>query len=86
MSVMPFIQKDNDRLPDNYGIEISYLDGKIASFEIASHRLGPQILEFVTNDDFWNWVPLTAIKRVEFDKRFSQIIAIKEKMANEAKK
>jgi hypothetical protein len=83
---MPFIPKDDQRLPDHYGIEISYIDGKVAAFEIASHRLGDKVLEFVTKDDFWNWVPLTAVKRVEFDKRFSAIIALKENKNGEDSK
>lgn len=77
MTVMPFIPKEDAKLPDHYGMKMFYLDGKMEEFELASHRLGSSILEFVTRDDVWHWIPLTAIKRVEFDKRFSTIVAIK---------
>ena len=83
--IQAFIPKEDPRLPDHYGIEVSYIDGHTTAFEIASHRLGPQILEFVTKDDFWNWVPIAAIKRIEFDKRFSTIIALKAKKDAEDK-
>lgn len=86
MNVMAFIPKEDDKLPENYGLTVSFLDGKTDEFEVASHRLGEKVFEFVTKEDVWNWVPLTAVKRIEFDKRFSQIIAIKEKSAAEDKK
>jgi len=53
--------------------------GKEESFEIASHRLNNGLFEFVTKDDIWNWIVMDNIKRIEFDKRFSKIIVIKEK-------
>jgi len=30
-------------------------------------------------EDIWGWIPLSAIQRLEFDKRFSKMMALKEK-------
>lgn len=81
MNIMPFIPKDDDRLPDNYGIKIIYVNGKVEEFELASHFINKEInlLEFWTKDDFCHWVPISSIQRIELDKRFSKIIAIREK-------
>jgi len=77
--VKAFIPKQNNELPDAYGIKIIDIMGKEESFEIASHRLNNGLFEFVTKDDIWNWIVMDNIKRIEFDKRFSKIIVIKEK-------
>lgn len=80
MSFLPF-KKEAD-LPDNYGVKLFYLNGNKDEFELASHRIDNELkmFEFVTKDDFWNWIPLSSIARVEFDKRFSKIVAEKEKL------
>lgn len=77
----PFIPKAYPDLPDNYGVKIVYASGNTESFEIASHRLNGGLFEFATKDDLWNWIPMSSVARVEFDKRFSKIMAIKEKEA-----
>jgi hypothetical protein len=81
MNVMPFIPKDDATLPDHYEITIMYLDGRSEEFELAHHVLGEKVFEFVTKDDVWSWVPLSGVKRIEFDKRFSQLIAAKVRSA-----
>lgn len=81
MSVRPFIPKDNQDLPDNYGVKIYYIDGKTEEFELADHKridaLG--MFEFMTKDDIFHWIPLQNVKRLEFDKRFSKMVEIKRK-------
>jgi len=72
-----FIPKEHPDLPDNYSIEISYLDGSKESIEAASHRLGDKFLEVATKEDKFIWVFQEGVKRIEFDKRFSKIVAIK---------
>ncbi|MBI2092232.1 MAG: hypothetical protein HYT75_04475 [Deltaproteobacteria bacterium] len=78
--VLPFIQKMFSELPDNYAIVVKYVTGKEETIEIASHNLNKElgIFEFVTKDDIWSWIPISSIQRLEFDKRFSKIMAIKE--------
>lgn len=76
-----FIPKQNQVLPDAYGITIAYVNGQKEAFEAASHNLNKDtnVFEFTTKDDLWSWVPLSSVQRLEFDKRFSKIIAEKEK-------
>jgi hypothetical protein len=94
MTVMPFIPKENQELPDHYGMKVYYLNGTTEEFEVASHTvidkvyertqegrrlIGPSsvpTLEFVTKDDVWSQIPYTSIRRMEFDKRFSKILAL----------
>lgn len=79
MNVRAFIPKDDQELPDHYGLTVFYIDGKSESFEIASHILADHSIEFVTRDDIWHRATMANIKRIEFDKRFSKIVALKEK-------
>lgn len=81
MSVFPFIPKEDQCLPDAYGLIVYYVNGKKDEFELASHSLNHQtgMLEFFTKDDLISWVPLSSVTRFEFDKRFSKIIDIKNK-------
>lgn len=77
----PFLKKMFSGIPDNYSVKIIYVTGSEETFELASHTLTREtgIFEFVTKDDVWHWVPLSSVQRIEFDKRFSKIIDIKEK-------
>jgi hypothetical protein len=79
-NVLPFIQKIFSDLPDNYAVVVKYVTGKEETLELASHNLNKElgIFEFVTKDDVWSWIPISSIQRLEFDKRFSKIMAIKE--------
>lgn len=79
--VKPFLKKMFDGVPDNYGVKIIYVTGSEETFELASHTLTKETgtFEFVTKDDVWHWVPLSNVQRIEFDKRFSKIIDIREK-------
>lgn len=80
-----FLQKDHPDLPDIFTVKIYYVTGKVEEYEIASHYLVHQTktYEFVTKDDLWHWVPLAGVLRFEFDKRWSKIVAIKQKQAKE---
>ena len=77
----PYLPKSNQNLPDSYGVKIYYVTGKVESFELASHTFTKEtgLFEFTTKDDLWNWVPISSVQRIEFDKRFSEIMATKEK-------
>lgn len=69
--------KQIEQLPDNYALVVHFIDGKSETFEAASHKLGPQILEIATSDDLWHWIQMANVKRIEFDRRFSKIIALR---------
>lgn len=82
MNVFSFIKKEA-KVPDNYGIKVYYIDGKEEEFEVANRRLHNGVYEFVTKEDVWNIIPVSAIKRIEYDKRYSQVIAEYERLAKE---
>ncbi len=77
----PYLPKTNQNIPDNYGVKIYYVTGKVETFELASHTFTKDtgLFEFTTKEDLWNWVPMSSVQRIEFDKRFSEMMAIKEK-------
>ena len=77
----PYLNKSNQNLPDNYGVKIYYVTGKVETFELASHTFTKEtgLFEFTTKEDLWNWVPMSSVQRIEFDKRFSEVMAIREK-------
>lgn len=81
MSTLPFIPKEDPEIPDHYGMKVLYVNGKMEEFELAQHLLNEKTLsiEFATKDDLWNWIPLSSIQRLEFDKRMSKIVALKSK-------
>jgi hypothetical protein len=86
MSIKPFIPKDNQELPDWYGCTITLVTGKKIELELASHRLGEKLFEVATKEDEWKWFPIENILQVEFDKRFSKIVDIKNKEKNNAER
>lgn len=77
-----FIPKQDQALPDNYGMTIYYVTGKQEVFALASHYYNKEtnVIEFWTSEDIHNWVPMSNVLRVEFDKNFSKMIAVKEKL------
>jgi len=84
----PYLKKSNPNLPDNYGVKIYYVTGKVETFELASHSFTKEtgLFEFTTKEDIWSWVPISSVQRIEFDKRFSEIVALKEKEAQKVEK
>lgn len=78
MSVLPFIPKDDQKLPDWYSMTVKFIDGTSDTFKVAAHKLGDKVFEFVTFEDEWHWVPLQCVKILSFDKSFSKIVAIKQ--------
>ena len=79
-----FIPKDDQELPDAYGMKVFYLDGKSEEFEVAQHQLHDSLLSLITKEDTVHWVPLGSVKRVEYDKRFSKVLAVRQKQEQEA--
>lgn len=78
----PFLQKDDQRLPDSYGIKITLVSGKVEDYDIVSHKTYDQerYFEILTKDDLWLMFPIINIIKVEFDKNFSKIVAIKQEL------
>ena len=78
--VLPFIPKSNSKLPDHFGMKIFYVDGTNESFDVASFRIIKETnsLELVTKDDIWSLLILSSIRRIEFDKDYSKVIAVRK--------
>jgi len=43
--------------------------------------LSSPYFRFVTRDDIWNEIPISSIRRIEYDKNYSKLIALREKEA-----
>ncbi len=76
----PYIPKDDQRLPDSYGLELTLLSGKIEKFDVASHKTIKDMgyFELVTKDDEWYLFPINNILKIKFDKDFSKIVSLAE--------
>lgn len=104
MTTPVFLPKDDNSIPDAYGIVIDYINGKSSEFEIAQHKIidvvkipdpnGPfemdggkyrldpaplPFLEIITKDDYIKTIPMSSVQCIGFDKRFSQLLDIKDK-------
>ena len=92
--MIPFIPKDDQELPDQYMMTVSFHSGSPLELEVASHRVldsirGPMgefiaasaapMLEYVTKDDVWGLIPVSSIKALVFDKRFSRVMELRQK-------
>jgi len=79
MNPLPFIPKDHPDIPNNYGLKVSYLTGKIEEYELVSHLIHPEtsLFQFSTKEELIYWVPLSSVTKIEFDKRFSKMMEIK---------
>lgn len=82
-----YIPKNKKNLPSSYFLKIHYLDGEVDEFEVASFFFDPtkkaDMLCLVTSEDLWNWIPLSSVRRFEWDKNWSKIVAEREKEARE---
>lgn len=81
--ILPFIPKEDQRLPDSYSVTIHYVTGIKETFDLASHSYSKDtgMLEFWTKHDLMSWVPMSSVRRIEFDKNFTEIISIKNEMS-----
>ena len=102
------LPKDDQRLPDNYGVKICMVTSEIREYELAQHMIIDKVysarsengkivndvvgcapmpyLELWTKDDEIITIPLINIAALEFDKRYSKIVAIKNSMKQKAKR
>lgn len=81
----PILLKENPDLPDFYGVKIAYVTSRSEEFEIVSHRFYKELsmFEVVTKNDQWINFPLHNITKIEFDKNFSKLVALKEEEKKE---
>lgn len=77
-----FLPKDDQRLPDYYGIKVEYITGKVREYKVASHTFldALRAIEIKTFDNEFIVIPLDNIM-LTFDKEFTKVIDIKTEMA-----
>lgn len=87
MATRPFIPKEDHSLPDAYGIKVHFVHGKCEAFEVASHTFNTQtgVLELWTYEDECRWVPMSSVAYLAFDKRFSTVVEVARKGAENDK-
>lgn len=73
-----FLPKQDQRLPDAYEMTIQFADGTKRTFECASHHMAQYGIEIVQSEDLFAFLPYYSIKSIDFDKRFSKIVALKQ--------
>lgn len=86
MSNKLFLPKEDQRLPDNYGCKLTLITGKVVELELASHSFSEAILSVKTKEDEILWYFPANILSIEFDKRFSKMMAIREEKILAAEK
>lgn len=69
---------------DYYGVTVFFHDEKTVDFDVASHVIKDGFLEIATHNDEWNIIPMTSIKRLQFDKQFSKIVALRSEAKEDA--
>lgn len=77
--------------PDAYEIMVYYtMNAEVNKFEAVSHAIRNGYLEIITKTDFLRIViPMTSIKKIEFDKRFTQCLSaiqLEEELKKEKQK
>lgn len=78
MQTKPFIPKDDQRMPDYYGMHIIFHDSKSVELDVVSHKIiQDRMLQVITHEDEWKLFPIEGIKEISFDKQWSKLIAIR---------
>ena len=70
---------EGNRKRAEWGIKISYYDGKSEDFKVVSHAYhqGGVVYSFCTADDTWHDRIVDKIKGIDYDKDFSGMMAKK---------
>ena len=92
----PYIIKDHPDVPDSYGIKIKYITGREEEFDGThiiidktqysdgtNFQIMPNnapFIQILTLDDRYIAIPLGSIEKIEFDKRYSEYVALKSKI------
>ena len=76
-----FIPKQDNQLPDFYGIKITFITGKYVEHQVASHSRNDHVFGLVTHEDLFYDYPMTNIISIEYDKNFSKVVKIREELA-----
>lgn len=79
-----FLPKDDQRMPDFYGVKIEYITGQTKEFKVASHSFinSLRAIELITFDNEYVVVPMDNVV-LYFDKDFTKIVEIKKELENQ---
>lgn len=72
------IPKENNNIPDSWGITIKYYDGTKEEFKVVTSAYHSGVFSFVTYEDTWHDRVVDKIKGVDYDKDFSRFMALKK--------
>lgn len=73
-----FLEKDDSRLPDSWGMKIIYWDKSEDPYQSVGHLYHEGMLTIVTADDKWVDIAVDKIKKIEFDKDYSTYKAVEK--------
>lgn len=77
----PFLPKDDQRLPDYYGVKIEDITGKVREYKVAGHTWMVEIraIELYLFEDEYIVIPLDNVI-ISFDKQFSKVVKLKQEL------
>jgi len=80
-----FIPKEDQRLPDSFKVVVSFVTGESEEIEVAS-TFAPRngIIEVWTKEDTCKYLVVENVTKLEFDKNFSKIVAIRKEQEAKA--
>lgn len=81
MGWTPWIAKETPDAPDFYQLTVRYLDGKHDTYNVVEHAINDKenMLRIFTHEDNLMWIPLNAVKSIEFDKAWTKLMELKKK-------
>lgn len=65
--------KEDSRLPDYFGITITYHDKSEDEFKAISHVTKNDMIEIFTTENTFIVIPVNAIRKIMFDKNFTKL-------------
>lgn len=90
MNAPIFIPKDQKDIPDSYKMKISYITGAVDEIEVVQHSIIDKvsnggevfgvsfapIVEYLTIKNTWGWIPISSIKRLDFDENCTKLMEL----------
>lgn len=74
-----YLPKDDQELPDSYGITVHYVTGKSDKIQVVKHTILPNgVMSLWTDEDICNLIPIANVTRFEFDKNLTKILSLAE--------
>jgi len=74
------LAKEHPDIPDCYGIKIVYITGGDDKFEVVKHfPIKDGFIEFWDTDEQLHLIPISSIKNLTFDKRWTKLIELNAK-------